>query len=165
MTQTTLIQTLKNDKLAYFKSGNKIAATALGILIGDYETKSLKTGVVSDADFLEMIKKFDKSLKQVIPLQIERINELKLSEQTEENISKLDKEQKKLEKFEIEASVIEKYLGKKYSDEELFNVIYNHINNKDCEVTMPSIMKILKEHHKDKYDGATASKMIKERIL
>ncbi len=62
----TLLEQLKQDRIAFIKSGNKLASSTLAILIGDIETgMRAEKPRTSEADHLAVIKKYKKSLLEM----------------------------------------------------------------------------------------------------
>lgn len=127
----------------------KVKAGILTVLIGELETKSKGTGVETvDSDVLAAIKKFVKGIDESIAAG-----------------NDLD------DCLMVEKITLEAYLPKQYTKEELQNIVNLIVESirydGDEELTMKdmgAVIHLLQTDHNGMYDGATASKLIKELL-
>ena len=139
-----LINTLRKDQLEARKNKDKLKSTLLTTLIGEASMIGKNNGnrESTDKEVFDVIKKFIKNINTTIEL-VEDVNDLK-----------------------TEKTILESYLPKQLTEEELDNIIVSAIkeNNYDNIKQMGAIMKFLKDNYNGLYDGSTASKIIKEKF-
>lgn len=131
-----LLEQLKQDRITFIKSGNKLASSTLAILIGDIETgiRSEKPRT-SEADHLAVVKKYKKSLIEMQALA-----------PSESNL--------------IELALIEKYLPQLMSEAELRIAVKEAC--KGDALSVGDVMAYLKAHYAGLYDGRLASLLAAE---
>lgn len=144
----SLYEKIKSDKIFALKCAHHckkdllgvIAAQALSNAMSDQKNPSKEP---SDALVISTIEKQIKSNQEVI-------EQIKGSNREDSVRSLVD-----------EITILEEYVPKKMSEEELWNAIADFKNNAPvCNVGL--IMKHLKDNFAGKYDGSMASKIAKE---
>lgn len=131
-----LLNKIKQDRMTFYKLGNRDNYETLGIIVGDVETLSKKKDV-TDSDILQIIKKYKKSLEETMKL-------------------------KPSDKLTKELALVDQYLPTTVSEEHLSRVINDLIST--SVNTMPLLMKSLKETFGNQLDGKMASSLIKSKI-
>lgn len=139
----SLLQTLKTDALEARKARHTTTATTLTTLIGELETFCKNAGrEVTDADVVAFVKK---TLKNVT-----------------ETLSHLDKTDPRAIPFMTEAKLLEHYLPKQMTEDELRALIESFVQQGMS--TVGDVMKTLKVQYNGQYDGAMASALLKARF-
>lgn len=142
-----LIDQIKADQLVARKTRQGVKASLLTTLLGELETdsKSKNGGEITDEKVLAKIKKFIKSIDEVTDL---------VEFGSEKHAIGL-----------LEKIILEFYLPKQFSEEELKAAILACILSKGIErlpKNMGVVMKELKSEYDGKYDGKMASQIVKQ---
>ncbi len=140
-----LINKLKEDRIKHFKMRNdnpvsRVAYSVLGVLIGDATKESKEP---TDEKVIAMIKKFVENSKVCL-------------ENAKDELTKFSSEK--------EIEVLNSYLPKQLSEDEIRLIITSVINKTGGNANIGMIMKLFKENHSGCYDGALVSKITKEMI-
>ena len=143
-----LIETLKKDSLRARKNKDTIRSNLLITLISDIEMKAKNDGnrAVKDEDCVATLKKFQKSAK--------------------ENIEIFKKANRDSSQAEEETEIIEGYLPKQLSEEELkviIDGIVAALPEKNPKL-MGKIMGELNQKYSGQFDGKSASQLAKAAL-
>lgn len=146
-----LLNQIKSDQLIARKAKDEKLATLLTTLYSEAANVGKNQGNrdSTDTEVISVVKKFAKN-----------------NEQNIEIYTKANKTEA-LEMAKFELSVLEKYLPKSISVEDLKIKIVELINDNNLpkeNSSMGKIMKLLKELYGDSLDGSVASKVIKETL-
>ena len=139
-----LIDIIKADMLAARKERATAKAAFLGTLLGEIETLAKAgRGELTDAVIITVVKKFIKNADEMLRV---------APEDSEQHATAFR-----------EKRILNGFLPKQLSEAELVSLIDSFVasgvkNVGDC-------MKLLKENHAGTYDGALASKLLKERFI
>jgi len=133
----TLIDEIKKDQLNARKSKNKSKTSLLTTLIGECENKT----DLSDQEVIKIITKFKKNALQIIELG---------------NTHQVIHSQN-------EVSILDTYIPKQLTEEELENMI-QYIINHEPGISMGDVMKQLLKKHKGLFDGRLASTIVKRSL-
>jgi uncharacterized protein YqeY len=141
-----LIKQIKADQLTARKTRQGVKTSILTTLLGELETdsKSKGGGEITDEKVLAKIKKFLKGIDEVVSL-----TEIG----SEKHATGL-----------LEVIILESYLPKQFSEDELKEAILACILSKGIErlpKNMGVVMKELKSEYDGKYDGKMASQIVK----
>jgi len=140
----SLIKTIKAAQLQARKD-RSFSVPVLTTLIGELDTESKKTGhEPTDAETVALIKKFIKNLDEVIKVSTVGSSAHGASL--------------------AERGVLEQFLPKQLSEAELKIVLADIIDVGEQKPNMGQVMKDLKSKYDGQYDGALASKLIKEML-
>jgi uncharacterized protein YqeY len=141
-----MLELLKADKLAAFKSKDKVKTLLLSTLIGDLEkiSKDKCNNVVDSTRVTNLIVKFVKGANEVLTY--------------------AEAGTAQYEKAKAEIEILSAYLPKALSREDTRVAIFDTVATLGSDATMGNIMKLLKEKHGNKLDGKLASGMIKEAL-
>lgn len=138
-----LFETLQKDNIQALKNHDKIARSILSIVYGKCKNESIEQGLnaksLSDEDALRIIQKTIKELEE------EKKSFLQANRS------------EKVEELEAQIKVIEVYLPKQLSEEEIRQLISNLEDKK-----IPSIMKFFKANYTGQCDMGLVSKIAKE---
>lgn len=135
-----LIEKIKSDSLIARK--NKLKESALLVTLFAESAKIGKDSGnrdTTDSEVISVIKKFIEGARETIRLGGNR------------------------EELEFEISILEKYLPEQLSYDELFAIISKIVEEKSPK-NMGVVMGILKTEYANLYDGAIASKIVKELL-
>ena len=135
----TLFTKIKEDRINAFKEKSEIKKNILGCVLGD-ATKNNKDP--DDIIILSIIKKF--------------VNNLEFS------LSHLDHNDNLYVQYSLEKDILNEYLPKQISSNELTSFIKYAISLGNNNIG--SIMKYLKENYNGCYDGKMAGEIIKELL-
>jgi hypothetical protein len=146
----TIIQKLNTDLLTARKARNSENITILSTVIGELNANAkLVDGVktVTDEEATALLKKHIKGIDEVLKYQPDNT------------------------KSQHEKTILSIYLPQMMSEDDLRNTIHNFIKfyagageRADSLPTMGIVMKWLKDNHAGQYDGALASKIVKETL-
>lgn len=142
-----LIDQIKKDSLVARKARETDKATLLTTLYSEAFMKGKNNNREStDIEVVETVKKFIKNLNDTI-------SNVQLSEQRQYEM-------------ECEIDILSVYLPKQLSEEELSVIIDNAIEDYKYSSMrdMGKIMGFLKEAYDGQFDGATASKIVRELL-
>lgn len=154
----TLFAQLKETHVASRKERNKNASLILGLLIGDIQTAQLSApkpdnkgnlpvrgedNLPNDQEIQQMIRKLIEANVQAIKVKKERGDEGDVIDLQDQNF------------------VLEKFLPKQLSKEELTQVIYTQKHLRGCE-TIGDLQKFLRENFNGQFDGKMATEIFKE---
>lgn len=147
----TLENKIQEDLTLAMKAKDEATTIALrGLKTAIMEMKTAKNGVhnPTDADILKLIQKIEK----------ERLETGKVYE----NAGRTDLAEKEY----AEASVFQKYLPKKLSNEETVNIIDNIINELNAQTIkdMGRVMKELNSRYAGQLDNSIVGKLVKEKL-
>ncbi|MDD5150420.1 MAG: GatB/YqeY domain-containing protein [Flavobacterium sp.] len=147
---TSLLQQIKTDSVVARKEKQSYA-TFLVTLYSECANVGKNKGnrLTTDEECLSIIKKFKAGIIEIITIYQQK-NELSQSEQNN------------LDKANIELSLIDKYIPKQLSEEELKLIIISEIELGADNIG--KIMKSLKQSYSGRYDGNMAQKIIKELL-
>ena len=137
---STLLQKIKEDQVAARKGGDKFEATVLTTLLG--EAGPSGTQEVTDEDVQGTVVKFIKNIEGVIGFTHSSDTQAKMRREVE---------------------ILEKYLPKQLTEDELRVIIVNYIKYHHCD-TVGDVMKMLKQEYDKRYDGRTASQIAKRNL-
>ena len=143
----TILTQIKKDQLVARKEGNKMVREVLTTLISDAEMIGKNDGnrPVEDIEVIRLIKKYIKTI--------------------EENI-KIATDGRYITGQEFEKIILEGYLPKQLSKEELVIAIDTILVDNDI-LTMKGmglVMKSLMEKYEGQFDGKEASSIVKSRL-
>ena len=151
----SLLQTVKAAQLSERKARNAIAAASLTTLIGEAEAIGKNSGNrdVTDAEVVALLKKF-----------------IKNNAETHELLSRaaqvLGTGDARLLVLTTERTLFESFLPKQLGEVELRAVIVSIVGELDlgAKPKIGDVLKSLKFSHEGTYDGALASKIVKEYV-
>lgn len=139
-----LIDELQAANIEALKSRDKVARAVLSVVISRYKANAIEMKAqgkeATDADMVKVINKVVKEL----------------DEEKEGNIKVGRLEEAK--EIEIQKSIIEKYLPKLMSEEEIRQIISSL-----ADKSMPSVMKHFKMNYDGKVDMSLVSKIAREK--
>jgi uncharacterized protein YqeY len=139
-----VLDTIKAASLTARKARETEKAALLSTLLGEIETLAKSgRGEINDAVVMTVIKKFIKNTNEMISL---------LPDSAESSLAQAMSEK----------AVLESFLPKQLTEEELGMLIDSFISSGAKDVG--DAMKLLKTHHAGTYDGAVASKLLKARF-
>lgn len=144
----SLLKTIRKDQLVARKNNDKQRALLLTTLIGEASMFGINDGKreSTDHEVIVTIKKFIKGATELV----EKAEYLSVTHK-----NGLD-----------EISILESYLPKQMSEDELSNVISGYIT--DMNITdmkgMGSVMSKLRENHESEYDGKLASGIVRKLL-
>ncbi len=144
-----LLNQIKADQLTARKTKQSLKTSLLTTLLGELETdsKAKKSTEITDEKVIAKIKKFCKSLYEVVEV---------TSIEDKRNSMAL-----------IELQILESYLPKQFTEEELKVAVANCIVSAGVETSpknMGIVMKELKSHYDGQYDGKMASQIVKQLL-
>lgn len=137
---STLLQKIKEDQVAARKAGDKFEATVLTTLLG--EAGPSGTQEVTDQDVQGTVVKFIKNIEGVIGFVHSSDTQAKMRREVE---------------------ILERYLPKQLTEDELRVIVVNYIKHHGCD-TVGGVMKMLKQEYDKRYDGKTASQIAKRNL-
>jgi hypothetical protein len=133
-----LIEQIKKNQIQARKARNALEASLLTTLIGELETAAKSTGkAIDDAAVVATVKKFIKNIEQLLAAAPS-------------------------EAAEAERALLQQYLPKQLSEDQLRAAITEIIGAGQAAVGQ--IMGELKKKFSGQYDGALASKLVKEMV-
>ncbi|BAU40058.1 hypothetical protein [Ralstonia phage RSP15] len=135
-----LLDTIKADRMAAMKEGDKIAKDILTTLIGEVETKSKQGKELADADIVALVKKF--------------------IDNNDETLKLVKDDETKIETSNIliqENLVLGAYIPKQLSFDEIATIL-KHTGY----MNLGHFMKYLKEHYAGQYDGKVAKQVFEK---
>lgn len=139
----TLKQKISTDYVTAFKSGDKVKKNLLGVVKGEITTSEKNSNVsdLADSEVVKILNKISKNLK--------------------ETIAASDNDEAK-----AELSVIESYLPKQMSEEELRNVIAQIISETGAKNPgeMGKVMGGFNAKYAGQADGKTVSTLVREML-
>lgn len=143
----SLLAKIKDDLMSARYAKNQTLVTILTTLYSEAASvgKTKRNGASTDAEVLLVIKKFKEGVEQLLP-HTPVLNWDALNTELEVYIS---------------------YLPKMLTDEELAVVISSYINTRKAEnqpTGIQYVMAYLKEQYVGRYDGKTASNLIKSMV-
>jgi uncharacterized protein YqeY len=138
-----IIDTIKKDRIEAIKSGDSFKNSTLTTLLSEVQRLD-KSDQKSDQKVLEVIRKYNKSLNEMIVLTLPREGDPIL----------------------VEKDIISVYLPKQLSGEELDLAIEEIITEVGAETMkdMGKVMKALKETFDGQYDGKVASGIVRSLL-
>lgn len=140
-----LIDEIKQENITAMKEKNAVARNILGIVMNKYMLQSVEARATGkEVGDVELVKIIQKTIKELTE---EKENYLKVNN-TEE-----------AEKIELQKQVIEKYLPKMLSDEEIEQIILG-LEDK----SVPSVMRYFKTNHNGNCDMKSVSTIL-NRII
>ena len=144
---TFLISKIKQSSLEARKNKDAVLATLLVTLYSEAATVGKNAGnrETTDAETVAVVKKFIKGIDETL---------IALKEDTASIRYKTAL---------AERAILETFLPKQLTAEQLSAVIAELVKNSTA-LTMQTVMKTLKEQYSGCYDGALASKLVKEMI-
>lgn len=135
-----LVEQLKNDRMAFFKEGDKRSYMFLSTLVGDLESDQKRGIDINDGYVVKMIKK-----------------------SVENAQTNFDLTGKDL--FQDEINFWQQYLPKQLSEDDLRNEIASIIANLDeSNRNIGSVMSALKGSFDGQYDGKIASTLVRQAL-
>jgi uncharacterized protein YqeY len=147
VTNFSLIEIIKRDQLQARKNREQLKAVALTTLIGEAEAIGKKNNAApTDEEVIALVKKFIKNL--------------------DETLDAISSGQNVLAKELLlnEKALYESYLPKQMDESTLRTAIMVIIMSADSPPPLGIVMKQLKERFGSTFDGATASRLIKEEL-
>lgn len=123
---------------------DKVKFNILGVVIADIQRA--KTQNITDADVIKVLTKINKDLSESINTQISNSSN------------------SKLEQFHLEQEIIESYLPKQLSDEELFSIMSGVVQKDKSMLERKNMFPYLKKEYNGQYNGAQASNMFTKLI-
>lgn len=151
----TLIEQIRSKYLELRKAHNAAAVASLSTLIGEIENAAKNGKTMTDADVVNIVKKFIKNIDEAISAVLGGIPDgvaLKDAAEQYHRIGALNEERKLYEQF----------LPKQLNEAELMFVIDELVSRGLTNVG--AVMKALKAYHGGHYDGALASKILKAKF-
>jgi len=140
----SVLQAVKVQQLQARKDKNKNVASLLTTLIGECETLAKSKNIeLSDTDVFNIMEKFIKN-------NIETMNALGPN-----NVQ--------FDELKSENEIMKLFLPSKLTEQELIYEIQNIIDRNE-NINMGVIMKSLKEQFPNRYDGKTASTLVKSML-
>ncbi len=143
-----MLATIRKDLFEAKKNHDTLKSNLLSALLGEATAVGKNAGnrESTPEEVLQVIRKFIKNLDETIAL--------------------LEKEGKPVEKEKAERAVLEAYLPKQLSPEELATAIDEIIAAlpERSPKMMGQVMAALKERYNGRYDGKTASQLVKEKL-
>lgn len=142
----SIYQAIKADALEARKKRDSSTATSLTTLIGELETQAKNVGrEPSDAEVVAFVQKTLKNVNEVLRLA------------SQESSAYLT--------AEAERELFERYLPQQLTTAELSAVVDGIISGWETgKPAVGDVMKALKASYSGRYDGSTASTLIKERL-
>jgi uncharacterized protein YqeY len=143
----SLYQVIKADALEARRRRDTATATSLTTLIGELETFAKNVGhEPTDADVVAFVRKTLKGVDEVLRL---------ASQESSSYLTAVD-----------ERALFESYLPKQLTSTELDAVIDGIIDRWAAgQPTVGDVMKVLKADYSGQYDGATASALLKQKLV
>jgi uncharacterized protein YqeY len=147
----TLLQQLKDDSLTARKQKHNMASFMVTLyaeaaMVG----KTKRNGESTDEEVISILKKFKAGAETIIQAA------MKQNKPTG---------QQTIDQAKMEIFVLDGYLPKVLTESELRAAIQQSVNNPDVISSVGGIMSELKKEYTGQYDGALASKIIKELLI
>lgn len=136
----TLIERIKSDRMQSRKSRDPVKLQILTTLLGECERVS------KEPDDSQVIKVINKSIQG----NMERITQIKVANVDSYNLK-------------LENELLESYLPKMLTDEELEREISSLLMNSGVNFTLGATMKYLKDNYPGRYDGKKANEIYKSK--
>ena len=143
----TIFERINESYLHSRRIKDELQKNLLSTLIGDL-TKNQK---------FEGGKKIDPTDLEIIPI-IKKFKDNALF-----SISKLSDGDARIKTLTLEINILDQYLPKQLSEEEIKKEIYNALSKGNHDIG--SIMKFINSGHEGKFDRGLASKLIKEILI
>ena len=143
------IEEIKQDMYAAMKSKDKVKATILRSLLSNLKKIEIeKKEPIAELEYLSIVKKMVKQLKESIDL-YSQAGRIELAE-----------------KEKSELSIIEAYLPKQFSEEEILELIKNIISEISAKniSDIGKVMAIVMKKGGGKVDGGIANRIAKELL-
>lgn len=143
------IEKIKQDMYAAMKSKDKVKATILRSLLSNLKKIEIeKKEPISEPEYLSIVKKMVKQLKESIDV-YSQAGRIELAE-----------------KEKSELSIIEAYLPKQFSEEEILELIKNIISEISAKniSDIGKVMAIVMKKGGGKVDGGIANRIAKELL-
>ena len=143
------IEEIKQDMYAAMKSKDKVKATILRSLLSNLKKIEIeKKEPIAEPEYLSIVKKMVKQLKESIDVYIQA-GRIELAE-----------------KEKSELSIIEAYLPKQFSEEEILELIKNIISEISAKniSDIGKVMAIVMKKGGGKVDGGIANRIAKELL-
>jgi uncharacterized protein YqeY len=143
------IEKIKEDMYAAMKSKDKVKATILRSLLSNLKKIEIeKKEPIAEPEYLSIVKKMVKQLKESIDL-YSQAGRIELAE-----------------KEKSELSIIEAYLPKQFSEEEILELIKNIISEISAKniSDIGKVMAIVMKKGGGKVDGGIANRIAKELL-
>lgn len=143
------IEKIKQDMYAAMKSKDKVKATILRSLLSNLKKIEIeKKEPIAEPEYLSIVKKMVKQLKESIDL-YSQAGRIELAE-----------------KEKSELSIIEAYLPKQFSEEEILELIKNIISEISAKniSDIGKVMAIVMKKGGGKVDGGIANRIAKELL-
>lgn len=143
------IEKIKQDMYAAMKSKDKVKATILRSLLSNLKKIEIeKKEPIAEPEYLSIVKKMVKQLKESIAVYIQA-GRIELAE-----------------KEKSELSIIEAYLPKQFSEEEILELIKNIISEISAKniSDIGKVMAIVMKKGGGKVDGGIANRIAKELL-
>jgi uncharacterized protein YqeY len=143
------IEKIKQDMYAAMKSKDKVKATILRSLLSNLKKIEIeKKESIAEPEYLSIVKKMVKQLKESIDL-YSQAGRIELAE-----------------KEKSELSIIEAYLPKQFSEEEILELIKNIISEISAKniSDIGKVMAIVMKKGGGKVDGGIANRIAKELL-
>ena len=138
-----LFEDLQKENIATLKNHDKVAHEVISLVFGKCKNEAIDKGYpdrkLPDAEVLRIIQKTIKELEE------ERLAFEKAARA------------EKVEELKLQASILEKYLPKQLSEDEIRKIIESLDDKK-----IPSVMKHFKANYQGQVDNALVSKIAKE---
>ena len=138
---------LKKDMMNAKKEKDEVKSNLLVSMISEIQLKALNEGrrhQETEADCIIVMKKFLNSINESI-----------------EAVKKYNKDASSLLK---EKAIIEQYLPKQLSEEDLGKIISELLKEAGDQPVIGTVMNLLKQKYAGQYDGKIASTLIKQKL-
>jgi uncharacterized protein YqeY len=133
------LQNLKDEQLEARKARNTVKSSLLTTLLGELDTDAKRSG--KDADISAVVRKFMKNVLENISIAGDR------------------RDSDWLDKLELEREILEGYLPKQLSQDQLELYLKQAIANHGFD-NKGSLMKHLKDNFAGQYDGKLAAEVV-----
>ncbi len=143
-----MLATIRKDLFEAKKNHDTVRSNLLSTLLGEATAVGKNAGnrESTPEEVMQVVRKFIKNIDETIAL--------------------LEKEGKPTEKEKTEKAILESYLPRQMTPEELGKAIDEIIAAlpEKSPKMMGAVMAQLKERHSGRYDGRTASQLVKEKL-
>lgn len=136
-----LYNKIESHRLTARQNGQATTSSLLTTLVGEIQTKGKNEGGITDTMVLDVIKKFIKNTNELL-------------------VYKPNHQDARFWLFEL--AVLENYLPKQLSDDDIRDTVYNLID--DGMSNQGQIMKYFKENHNAQYDARVLSEIAKHLL-
>lgn len=135
---------IQADRLAAMGK-DKVKFNILGVVIADIQRA--KTKDITDADVIKVLTKMKKDLSESI-----------------QNTKTVVSASEKVAQFQLEQEIIESYLPKQLSDDELFSIMNNAVLENGTMLERKNMFPFLKKLYNGQYNGAQASQVFEKVV-